>query len=115
MINGFHIELTNICTLKCAGCARTQFIDMFSKNWVNHSLNISDLMNFLDIDLTNLEILLCGHYGDPIYHPDFHNILSQLKSRGARTKMGTKAHHVEQNAAQWRIFDSGVHKELQPP
>jgi len=89
MVKGFHIELTNICTLKCAGCARTQFIDMFSKNWVNHSLNISDLMNFLDIDLTNLEILLCGHYGDPIYHPDFHNILSQLKSRGARTKIIT--------------------------
>jgi len=83
MINGFHIELTNICTLKCPGCARTQFINMFPQHWKNHSINVKNLMQFLDCDLTNIYILLCGNYGDPIYHPDFHNIISQFKSRGA--------------------------------
>jgi len=83
MITGFHIELTNICTLKCSGCSRTQFINMFPRHWNNHSIDVNSLMNFLDCDLTNMRILLCGVYGDPIYHPDFHNIISQLKSRGA--------------------------------
>jgi len=83
MINGFHIELTNICTLKCPGCPRTQFINMFSQHWKNHSIDVNSLMQFLDIDLNNKFLYICGNYGDPIYHPDFHNIISQFKSRGA--------------------------------
>ena len=83
MINGFHIELTNICTLKCSGCSRTRFINMFPQHWKNHSIDVNSLMNFLDCDLTNMNISFCGNYGDPIYHPDFHNIISQFKSRGA--------------------------------
>jgi organic radical activating enzyme len=83
MINGFNIELTNLCTLKCAGCSRTQFINMFPQHWKNHSIDINNLMNFLDCDLTNTFISLCGTYGDPIYHPNFHNIISQFKSKGA--------------------------------
>ena len=89
MINGFHIELTNICTLKCSGCARTQFINIFPQHWKNHNINVNSLMNFLDCDLTNIDIILCGNYGDPIYHPDFHNIISQFKSRGAILKIVT--------------------------
>ena len=83
MINGFHIELTNICTLKCSGCARTQFINMFPQHWKNHSIDANSLMQFLDIDLNNKFLYICGHYGDSIYHPDFHNIISHLKNRGA--------------------------------
>ena len=83
MINGFHIELTNICTLKCSGCARTQFINMFPQHWKNHSIDINSLMQFLDLDLNDKFLYICGNYGDPIYHPDFHNIISQFKSRGA--------------------------------
>ena len=83
MLKGFHIELTNICTLKCAGCARTQFIDRFPQHWKNHSVNCDELLNFLDIDLTDTPISLCGHTGDSIYHPEFHNIIEALKSRGA--------------------------------
>ena len=89
MVNGFHIELTNICTLKCSGCPRTQFINMFPQHWKNHSINVNSLMNFLDCDLTNIYISLCGNYGDPIYHPDFHNIISQFKSRGAILRIVT--------------------------
>ena len=89
MVKGFHIELTNICTLKCAGCARTQFIDRFPQHWKNHSVNIDDLFNFLDCDLKDKHIGLCGHYGDPIYHPDFHNIIAVFKEKGAVIKLTT--------------------------
>ena len=82
-INGFHIEPTNICTLKCSGCARTRFIDQWPQHWKNHSLDIDQLLNFLDIDLTDKKILLCGNYGDPIYHPDFIEFVKRLKERGA--------------------------------
>ena len=82
-ITGFHIEPTNICTLKCSGCARTRFIDQWPQHWKNHNLNIDQLLNFLDIDLTNKKIVLCGNYGDPIYHPDFIEFVRRLKEQGA--------------------------------
>jgi organic radical activating enzyme len=82
-INGFHIEPTNICTLKCSGCARTRFINQWPQHWKNHSLDVDQLLNFLDIDLTDKKIVLCGNYGDPIYHPDFIEFVIRLKERGA--------------------------------
>jgi organic radical activating enzyme len=80
---GFHIEPTNICTLKCPGCARTRFINQWPQHWKNYSLNIDHLLRFLDIDLTGLKISLCGNYGDPIYHPEFVEFVTKLKQRGS--------------------------------
>ena len=82
-VTGFHIEPTNICTLKCSGCARTRFIEQWPRHWRNHSLDIDQLLNFLDIELTGKKILLCGNYGDPIYHPNFIDLVARLKQRGA--------------------------------
>jgi len=93
---GFHIEPTNICTLKCPGCARTRFIDQWPQHWRNHSLDIDELLQFLDIDLTGKRIGLCGNYGDPIYHPDFINFVSKLKNRGAIISIHTNGSYKTQ-------------------
>lgn len=82
-VSGLHIEPTNICTLKCAGCARTRFINQWPQHWQNHSVDIDQLHEFLDIDLKDLVITLCGNYGDPIYHPEFHQLINSLKKRQA--------------------------------
>jgi hypothetical protein len=89
MIAGFHIEPTNICTLKCSGCARTRFIDQWPQHWHNHSLDVNHLLQFLDIDLSDKTINLCGNYGDPIYHPDFINFVKQLKETGVTLSITT--------------------------
>jgi MoaA/NifB/PqqE/SkfB family radical SAM enzyme len=89
MIAGFHIEPTNICTLKCAGCASTRFIDQWPQHWSNHSLDIDQLLRFLDIDLSTKTINLCGNYGDPIYHPDFINFVKKLKVTGVTLSIVT--------------------------
>lgn len=89
MISGLHIEPTNICTLKCPGCARTRFLDQWPQHWKNHSLDIDQLLKFLDIDLSNLDIVLCGNYGDPIYHPDLIDFVTKLKQRNARITINT--------------------------
>lgn len=83
-VTGFHIEPTNMCTLKCAGCARTKFIDQWPQHWRNQNLDINDLMKFLDVDLTGLSVEFCGDYGDPIYHPEFVEMVQAVKQRGAR-------------------------------
>ena len=59
-LKGFHIEPTNICTLKCPGCSRTQFINMFPKKWKNNQLNLDHLKKFIDIDISNKVFDLCG-------------------------------------------------------
>jgi organic radical activating enzyme len=89
LITRLHIEPTNICTLKCAGCARTQFINQWPNQWKNHSIDIDHLIKFLDVDLTNTQITLCGNYGDPIYHPDFLQLVKKLKQRNCRLEIVT--------------------------
>jgi MoaA/NifB/PqqE/SkfB family radical SAM enzyme len=88
-IVGFHIEPTNMCTLKCPGCARTRFIDQWPKQWKNYNINIDHLIEFLDISLENKSISFCGNYGDPIYHPDLFLLVSELKLKGASIKITT--------------------------
>ena len=83
-ISGLHIEPTNICTLKCSGCARTRFIQQWPQHWHNHSIDVTVLMQFLDLDLQGMNIELCGNYGDPIYHPDFIHLVECFKQRGAK-------------------------------
>jgi len=96
-ITGFHIEPTNVCTLKCPGCARTRFIEQWPQHWKNHSIDINQLLNFLDIDLTNKKIILCGNYGDPIYHPDFIDFVIRLKERGAVLSITTNGSYKTQD------------------
>jgi organic radical activating enzyme len=98
MINGFHVELTNICVLKCSGCARTRFIDQWPQHWRNHNLDVNQLLQFLDIDLRDKPIVLCGNYGDPIYHPDFINFVKQLKETGAQLSIVTNGSY---NTKDW--------------
>ena len=96
-IRGLHIEPTNICTLKCPGCARTRFIDRWPQHWQNHSLDINVLLQFLDIDLSDKRIGLCGNYGDPIYHPDFINFVKKFKDRGAGITIHTNGSYKKQD------------------
>jgi organic radical activating enzyme len=95
---GFHLEPTNICTLKCPGCARTRFIDQWPQHWKNHSINLDQLHEFLDIDLNNKTVMLCGNYGDPIYHPEFHELVKGLKQRKTHLTIITNGSH---RSADW--------------
>jgi MoaA/NifB/PqqE/SkfB family radical SAM enzyme len=88
-ITGFHIEPTNMCTLKCPRCARTKFIEQFPSQWNNKNLNLADLKQFLDIDLTDKNISLCGNYGDPIYYPQIFEMIEYFKNAGATISIAT--------------------------
>lgn len=89
VIKGFHLELTNICTLKCPKCSRTDFIEKFPNYWKNHSLNLNDLKNFIDIDIKDLKFDLRGNYGDPIYHPEIIDICQWIKQNNGLISLHT--------------------------
>jgi MoaA/NifB/PqqE/SkfB family radical SAM enzyme len=107
-IEGFHLELTNICTLKCPGCARTNFIDRFPAKWKNYSINLQDLKNFLDIDISGINFLLCGVYGDPIYHPQFFEVCEWLKVNNANIQVTTNGSY--RNEEWWKKLASILDK-----
>jgi len=89
-VKGFHIETTNVCTLKCPRCPRTEFLDTFgTKNWSNKHLNLEHFKNFLDIDITNITFNLCGNNGDPIYYTDLVPMVAWLKSKNAQVNIIT--------------------------
>lgn len=89
-VKGLHLELTNKCTLKCPRCDRTTFIERFGiKKWKNLDLSLAELKSFFDISLWGLKVDLGGNDGDPIYHPDFLNIVDWLKGEGAIVRVHT--------------------------
>ena len=108
-INGFHIELTNICTLKCAGCARTKFINQWPQNWKNFNVDADSLFKFLDIELLDKKIVLGGNYGDSIYHPELIDIVKKFKSRGAHISLVTNGSY--KTAAWWEELCSKLDEQ----
>lgn len=109
-IQGIDLEPTNICTLKCPGCSRTQFIEQWPQHWQNHSLDRSVLMQFLDIDLSGLPVIMCGNYGDPIYHPDLTGLVRDLKQRGvAMIDLTTNGSHRKQSW--WQEFTAELSQD----
>lgn len=88
-IQGFHIEPTNMCTLKCPRCSRTEFIEQFPNQWTNKNLNLDHLKSFLDIDLTNKHINLCGNYGDSIYYDQLFDMIRYFKLSGSHISLAT--------------------------
>lgn len=88
-IQGFHIEPTNICTLKCPRCSRTKFIERFPAKWKNKQLNIDHLKNFVDIDISKKMFTLAGDYGDPIYHNNLFDLVKWIKTQGGIISLHT--------------------------
>lgn len=88
-IQGFHIEPTNICTLKCPRCARTDFINKFPTQWKNKQLDLNNLKTFIDINVKNKIFNLCGNYGDPIYYDKLIDLVTWIKYHNGIVKIVT--------------------------
>ena len=106
-VKGIHLEPTNICTLKCPGCARTRFINQWPAHWKNHSLDTQSLLRFLDIELSGVKITMCGNYGDPIYHPDLPGLARGLKNQGAVISIVTNGAHRKRSWWQELVQELG--------
>jgi MoaA/NifB/PqqE/SkfB family radical SAM enzyme len=95
-IAGFHIEPTNVCTLKCSKCARTILRDKVGANWTNQHINLEQLQMFLDVDLRGKNFMLCGNHGDPIYYRDILHLTRWIKKVGASTTIITNGSYQDE-------------------
>ncbi len=71
---GWHLEITRRCALECPACPRT--FDAEKVGPLNIDLKLDLIKRFFAKDKLPLinYIFLNGNLGDPIYHPDFHEI-----------------------------------------
>lgn len=83
-----HLELTSRCRLLCTKCCRTEQVENRTHRNVDISLDVIDAYARSDFE----KIILCGNYGDPIYHPDFIQIVSILKKHN-------KSLHIHTNGS----------------
>ncbi len=79
-----HIELTSRCRLSCPNCERTRFRGEYK---------IKDLpleLVFRMAENPNFnKIMLCGNLGDPIYHPNFFEVVQKIKESGKALRIVT--------------------------
>lgn len=70
---GWHLELTQRCPLACPACDRTMFYETVNPKL---DINTDHVKKFFTTQhLQNLQYMqLQGNLGDPIYHPNFHEI-----------------------------------------
>jgi MoaA/NifB/PqqE/SkfB family radical SAM enzyme len=85
--NSLEIELTTKCTIGCPACPRNDPFDL-KENWDVGHLNTDIIKRFADDD-SNRNYLFVGCYGDPIYHPDFIEIIKYFVDNGKRISVHT--------------------------
>lgn len=71
---GWHLELTRRCPLACPACNRTMFKEMVVDP--KQDINFDHLKKFFPVSVLPQIKYICiqGNLGDPVYHPQFHDI-----------------------------------------
>ena len=69
---GWHLELTQRCPLACPACERTISFERVNPKLDINTQHMKDF--FSPSYLKNQQVQLQGNLGDPIYHPEFHEI-----------------------------------------
>ena len=94
LTSALEIELTTKCTLGCPACPRNDPHDL-KENWDVGHLNTDIIKKFAD-DPADRNYLFVGCYGDPIYHPDFIEIMRHYTDRNKNFTVHTNGSFKKQ-------------------
>lgn len=78
MVKTAALELTTRCRLECPKCERTLMKKKEKLANVDMTMELVDFYCASAFD----KIILSGSYGDPIYHPNFLEVVKRLKAAG---------------------------------
>ena len=85
MKNSIHIELTNRCRISCPKCIRTMLVKKGELK--RQDLSLEACKKYADSFYESF--MFCGTYGDPIYHPQFLEIVKLFKDKNKVIKIHT--------------------------
>tara|TARA_B100000768_G_C11220239_1_gene350172 strand:+ start:137 stop:769 length:633 start_codon:yes stop_codon:yes gene_type:complete len=94
LANPIEIELTTKCTLGCPACPRNDPRSS-REDWDVGHLDTNIVKNLAD-DSTERSYLFVGCYGDPIYHPNFIDIIKHYIDRDKRVTIHTNGSFKKQ-------------------
>jgi len=86
-VQSVNVEVTTVCQAKCSLCIRNKY-----PGKVEIPKLYLDLDKFESLDWQNADVekvLLCGSFGDPIFHPNLFRLIDIIHSIGARFVMFT--------------------------
>lgn len=72
-----ELEISTRCSVRCPLCPRTNPW-MGDRSWDNGFIDFDVIEKFLHKSPNLKRLIFCGGYGDPIYHPDFIQIIKTL-------------------------------------
>jgi len=92
-----HIELTNLCSLECPFCPRTECgvkkISHFSREW------------FESLEVEKFELVnCCGTFGDPIYYPHLHEFMEHLNRKNEKIWVSINTNGSIHDKKWWQDF-----------
>ena len=84
-----NLDITSRCTLACSGCDRT----WYKKNNKTIPKNDMTLEEFDKISNYFERVQFCGQISDPIFNPDFIDMLKMCKDKNIDVEVSTAASH----------------------
>jgi len=91
-VTGMHLEVTNRCALRCAECVRTPLRGKLPAT----DLPLELVQRTFTVEMAaenDLAIVICGTYGDLVFHPQLHELVAHLKALGLPIRMTTTGSH----------------------
>lgn len=82
-----NLDITHRCMLQCSRCMRT----LAGKSVYKRGSDLK-VSNFNKICKSFDSILFCGQMGDPIYHPQFHDLLDTAIENNVHLSVATNGH-----------------------
>ena len=100
-----YIELTTKCNFDCITCIRNSWSDSIDK-MANET--IDKIFKQID-DLPELETVHFGGFGEPLTHPRFIELATQVKDKGYRAEVITNGQLMDQSKAE-KLIEIGFNK-----
>ena len=105
--NTVELEITSKCTLACPHCPRTR--QAKDKDyWDNGNIDTDTVIQAIDDKIKN--IIVCGAYGDAIYHPEVDKILKSLNDKNIPYSFDTNGSYVKDEVWE-RVADHISYKD----
>jgi MoaA/NifB/PqqE/SkfB family radical SAM enzyme len=102
-LNKLYVEITNLCNLKCQMCIQRAWdVPTGQMSLATFSRLMAQIGEFPTPPIIHL-----GGYGEPMFHPDFLEIVRQAKATGARVEITTNATLLTADKAE-TLLDLGL-------
>ena len=102
-----YVELTSLCNYSCKLCFRQSFTEPLG----HMSRNLLEkLLKDID-DFPEIEWVVIGGIGEPLFHPDFRYFITEVKKKNLRISISTNGSLIDDEMVDF-LIDIGVERVI---